>query len=78
MCTAWQTTVITATQLSFERNRRNQPEGIAQFIGKEMRLSKVEYAPRAESGPIFNLDLDKHTPEWKAYIMGKLVEPVEE
>lgn len=26
----------------------------AQFIGKEMRLSKVEYAPRAESAPIFN------------------------
>ena len=30
------------------------PKEFAQFIGKEMRLSKVEYAPRAESGPIFN------------------------
>ncbi len=26
------------------------PKEFAQFIGKEMRLSKVEYAPRAESG----------------------------
>ncbi|MBE0541003.1 MAG: hypothetical protein IH623_06435 [Verrucomicrobia bacterium] len=30
------------------------PKEFAQSIGKEMRLSKVEYAPRAESGPIFN------------------------
>ncbi|HEX4343696.1 MAG TPA: toprim domain-containing protein, partial [Verrucomicrobiae bacterium] len=29
------------------------PKEFAQFIGKQMRLSKVEYAPRAESGPIF-------------------------
>jgi DNA gyrase/topoisomerase IV subunit B len=34
------------------------PKEFAQFIGKEMRLSKVEYAPRTESGPIF-----KNTPE---------------
>ena len=30
------------------------PKEFRQFIGKGMRLSKVEYAPRAESGPIFN------------------------
>jgi DNA gyrase/topoisomerase IV subunit B len=50
----------------------------AQFIGKEMRLSKVEYAPRAESGPIFNFYIGKNTPERKDYIMDKLVVPVEE
>ena len=30
------------------------PKEFAQFIGKKMRLSKGEYAPRAESGLIFN------------------------
>jgi hypothetical protein len=30
------------------------PKDFAQFTGKEMRLSKVEYAPRVESAPIFN------------------------
>jgi hypothetical protein len=30
------------------------PGKFAQFIGKEMRLAKVEYAPRAESTPILN------------------------
>jgi hypothetical protein len=44
---------------------RNQPQKFAQFIGKEMRLSKVEYAPRAESGPIFNFYMGKNTPERK-------------
>jgi len=50
----------------------------AQFIGKQIRLSKVEYAPRAESGPIFNFYMGKNTPERKDYIMDKLVVPVEE
>ncbi len=54
------------------------PKEFAQFIGKEMRLSKVEYAPRAESGPIFNFYMGKNTPERKDYIMDKLVVPVEE
>jgi hypothetical protein len=35
----------------------------AQFIGKEMRLSKVEYAPRAGCRPIFNLYMGKNTPK---------------
>ena len=52
--------------------------GYAQFIGKEMRFSKVEYAPRAESGPIFNFYMGKNMPERKDYIMDKLVVPVEE
>ena len=50
----------------------------SQFIGKQMRLSKVEYAPRAESGPIFTFYMGKNTPERKDYIMDKLVVPVEE
>ena len=54
------------------------PKEFAQFIGKEMRLSKVEYAPKAESGPIFTFYMGKNTPERKDYIMDKLVVPVEE
>jgi DNA gyrase/topoisomerase IV subunit B len=54
------------------------PKEFAQFIGKQMRLSKIEYAPRAESGPIFNFYMGKNTPERKDYIMDKLVVPVEE
>ena len=50
----------------------------AQFIGKEMRLSKVEYAPRVESVPILNFYMGKNTPERKDYIMDQLVVPVEE
>ena len=54
------------------------PKEFAQVIGKEMRLSKVEYAPRAESGPSLNFYMGKNTPERKDYIMDKLVVPVEE
>ena len=54
------------------------PKEFAQFIGKQMRLSKVEYAPRAESTPIFNFYMGKNTPERKDYIMERLVVPVEE
>ena len=54
------------------------PKEFAQFIGKEMRLSKVEYAPRAESAPIFDFYMGKNTPERKDYIMDSLVVPVEE
>jgi DNA gyrase subunit B/topoisomerase-4 subunit B len=54
------------------------PREFAQFIGKEMRLSKVEYAPRAESGPIFDFYMGKNTPERKDYIMDNLVVTVEE
>ncbi|MGA2869309.1 MAG: toprim domain-containing protein [Verrucomicrobiota bacterium] len=54
------------------------PKEFAQFIGKQMRLSKVEYAPRAESVPIFDFYMGKNTPERKDYIMDSLVVPVEE
>jgi topoisomerase IV subunit B len=54
------------------------PKEFAQFIGKGMRLSKVEYAPKPEAVPIFNFYMGKNTPERKDYIMDKLVVPVEE
>jgi DNA gyrase subunit B/topoisomerase-4 subunit B len=54
------------------------PKEFSQFIGKEMRLSKVEYAPKMESGPIFNFYMGKNTPERKDYIMDRLVVPVED
>jgi DNA gyrase subunit B/topoisomerase-4 subunit B len=54
------------------------PKEFQQFIGKQMRLSKVEYAPRAESAPIFDFYMGKNTPERKDYIMDSLVVPVED
>jgi len=54
------------------------PKEFAQFIGKEMRLSQVEYAPKMEAAPIFNFYMGKNTPERKDYIMDSLVVPVEE
>ena len=57
------------------------PKEFAQFIGKEMVLAhghRVEYAPRAKSGPIFNFYVRKNTPGHKDHIMYKLVVPVEE
>jgi topoisomerase-4 subunit B len=53
--------------------RRNFSNSSAKRCG----LSKVEYAPRAESGPIFNFYMGKNTPERKDYIMDSLVVPVE-
>jgi len=60
------------------RRAKFQSWNIMQFIGKEMRLSKVEYAPRAGSTPILNFYMGKNTPERKDYITDKLVVPVEE
>src|SRR5215510_9101773 len=54
------------------------PKEFAQFIGKEMRLSKVEYAPKPEHVPLLNFYMGKNTPERKDYIMERLVVPVEE
>lgn len=54
-----------------------KPE-ITQFIGKEMRLSKVEYATRAEPTPILNFYVVKNTPEHTDYIMEWLVVTVVE
>jgi DNA gyrase subunit B/topoisomerase-4 subunit B len=54
------------------------PREFAQFIGKEMRLSKVEYAPKSDVGGILTFYMGKNTPERKDYIMSRLVVPVEE
>lgn len=43
-----------------------------------MRLSKIEYAPCAESAAIFNFYVGTNTPERKDYILERLVVPVEE
>ena len=54
------------------------PKEFAQFIGDDMRLSKIEHAPKAEAAPIFDFYMGKNTPERKDYIMENLVVPVEE
>ena len=54
------------------------PKEFAQFIGREMRLSKIEYAPKPEAAPILRFYMGKNTPKRKDYIMDQLVVPVEE
>jgi len=54
------------------------PKEFAQFIGKEMRLSKVEHASKVEASGILTFYMGKNTPERKDYIMENLVVPVEE
>jgi len=54
------------------------PNEFKQFIGKEMRLSQVEYAPKMEAAGILGFYMGKNTPERKDYIMENLVVPVEE
>jgi len=54
------------------------PSEFKQFIGKEMRLSQVEYAPKPDSQQILGFYMGKNTPERKDYIMGNLVVPVED
>jgi topoisomerase IV subunit B len=54
------------------------PSEFKQFIGKEMRLSQVEYAPKPEAAGILTFYMGKNTPERKDYIMENLVVRVEE
>jgi len=54
------------------------PNEFKQFIGKEMRVSQVEYAPKADSQQILTFYMGKNTPERKDYIMENLVVTVEE
>jgi topoisomerase IV subunit B len=54
------------------------PGEFKQFIGPNMRLSQVEYAPKPDSQHIFAFYMGKNTPERKDYIMANLVVPVEE
>ena len=53
------------------------PSEFKQFIGKEMRLSQVEHASRAEAQPILEFYMGKNTPERRSYIMNHLVVPVD-
>lgn len=53
------------------------PKEFAQFIGKEMKLSQVEYAPKHDVSNILTFYMGKNTPERKDFIMGNLVVPVE-
>ena len=41
-----------------------------------MRMGQVEYAPRAEAGPILTFGMGKNTPGRNDYIMDKLDVPV--
>src|SRR5207247_2502374 len=54
------------------------PSEFKQFLGHEMRLSKVEYAPKPEAAGILTFYMGKNTPERKDYIMENLVVPVED
>jgi len=54
------------------------PAEFKQFIGEEMRLSRVEHAPKPEASGILTFYMGKNTPERKDYIMEHLVVPVEE
>jgi topoisomerase IV subunit B len=54
------------------------PGEFKQFIGKEMRLSQVEYAPKPETSTIMTFYMGRNTPERKDYIMENLVVPVED
>ena len=54
------------------------PSEFKQFIGKEMRLSPVEYAPKSDASNILSFYMGKNTPERKDYIMENLVVSVED
>ena len=54
------------------------PSEFKQFIGKEMRLSPVEYAPKHDATNILGFYMGKNTPERKDYIMENLVVPIED
>ena len=54
------------------------PTEFKQFIGKELRLSQVEYAPKHDAAGILGFYMGKNTPERKDYIMENLVVAVEE
>jgi len=54
------------------------PAEFKQFIGKDMRLSQVEYSPKHDTAGILGFYIGKNTPERKDFIMENLVVPVEE
>jgi topoisomerase-4 subunit B len=54
------------------------PGEFKQFIGKEMRLSQVEYATKPDASQVLTFYMGKNTPERKDYIMENLIVPVED
>jgi topoisomerase-4 subunit B len=54
------------------------PHEFRDFIGKSMRLSQVEYAPKPQATEIINFYMGRNTPERRGYIMENLVVPVED
>ena len=54
------------------------PAEFKQFIGPDMRLSQVEYAPKPETTTIMGFYMGRNTPERRDYIMTNLVVPVED
>jgi DNA gyrase subunit B/topoisomerase-4 subunit B len=54
------------------------PREFKQFIGSDMRLSRVEYAPKPDSTHILGFYMGRNTPERREYIMENLVVPVED
>jgi topoisomerase-4 subunit B len=54
------------------------PAEFKQFIGKEMRLSQVEYANKPDAANILSFYMGRNTPERKDYIMENLVVPIED
>ena len=54
------------------------PNEFKQFIGKGMKMSRVEYASKTDAADILTFYMGKNTPERKDYIMGNLVVTVEE
>jgi DNA gyrase subunit B/topoisomerase-4 subunit B len=54
------------------------PKEFKAFIGPEMKLSRVEYAPKPESSNILSFYMGRNTPERRDYIMENLVVPVED
>ncbi len=54
------------------------PKEFQQFIGDNMKLSQVEFAPKPEASDILTFYMGRNTPERKDYIMENLVVPVED
>ncbi len=54
------------------------PNEFKQFIGKGMKMSRVEHASKTDAADILTFYMGKNTPERKDYIMGNLVVTVEE
>jgi topoisomerase-4 subunit B len=54
------------------------PSEFKQFIGKDMRVSQVEYAPKSDTQNILTFYMGKNTPDRKDYIMSNLVVSAED